>query len=184
MTPGDFKKGRLKAKMSYKIRYFTCVRGCNLFLHRQRLKRQTLPRQQLMLTAYRPILGEGSRLTYSICSYLRQEKLVTNSRFSLLPCKSRSRTVYNPRASHRWNSGSTKSVSDFQAPLTRTHHLPPPYCLSSLPRSSDNTTHTHTLALASLIGRHSGVRFIFSTAYALARRAWRYLFRLHIIKPN
>lgn len=165
------------------MRYFTCIGGCNLFLQRQRLKRQTLPRQQLMLTAYRPILGEGSGLTYSICSYLRQKKLVTNSRFSPLPCKSRSRTVYNPLASHRWNSVSTKSVSDFQAPLTRTHHLPPPYCLSSLPRSSDNTTHTYAcIDIADWTTPR--VCFIFCTAYPVARRAWRYLFRSHIIKPN
>lgn len=39
-----------------------------LFSQRQRLISQTLSSQQLMLTVYRPILGEGSRLTYLLLS--------------------------------------------------------------------------------------------------------------------
>lgn len=100
-----------------------------------------LPKQPLMLTANSGG-GESANIQHLLLSSTK--KLVTNSRFRLLPCKSQSRTVYNPLASHHWNKGSTKSVTDFQDPLTRTHHFPPPYCLSSLPRSCYNTTHTYT----------------------------------------
>lgn len=59
-----------------------------------------------------------------------------------LPCESPSRTLcYQPAVSHS-SSGLTNSVIVSEAPLSRTHCPPPPYCLSSLARSSYHTTHT------------------------------------------
>lgn len=106
--------------------------------------------------------NSGGGESTNIFALIFDKTLVTNSGCSLLPCKSQSRTVLYPLASHRWNNDLTKSVTDFQDPLTRTHHLLPPYCLSSLPRSSYHTKHTACIDSADWTTQGCALNFSYS----------------------
>lgn len=145
--------------MPYKMRYFPNITHVSVITT---TKTYQLNATEPTANANSVSANSGGGESTNIFALIFDETLVTNSRSSLLPCKIQSRTVYYPLAIHCWNNDLTKSVTDFQDPLTRTHHPLPPYCLSSLPRSSYHTKHTvHTLVLTALIGQHKGVRFIF-----------------------
>lgn len=92
--------------------------------------------------ASRVTTSSGGGESANIYAPIFDNKPVTNFTHGSLPCKSRNRRVYYRPAVHRLSSGLTNSVIVYQAPLTRTHCPPPPYCLSSLARSSYHTTHT------------------------------------------
>lgn len=100
--------------------------------------------------------SSGGGESAKIYAHIFDNKLVTTFSYGSLPCKSLSRTVYYRLAIHHLSSDTTNSVVVFQAPLTRTHCPPPPYCLSSPARSIYHTQQLHRhgqrLALTALIG--------------------------------
>lgn len=99
--------------------------------------------------ASRVTASSGGGESANIYALIFDNKPVTNFTHGSLPCKSQSRRVCYRLAAHHLCSGPTNSVIVFQAPLTRTHCPPPPYCLSSLPRSIYHTTHTSPRSVTS-----------------------------------
>ncbi len=123
-----------------KQKYLKGVTAKCLLLTRLRLVSYMLA--SLTANASRETASSGGGESANIYALILDNTPVTDFSYGSLPCKSPSRTVYCRLAVHRLSSGSTNSVIVFRAPLTRTHCPPPPYCLSSLPRSIDHTTHT------------------------------------------